>query len=225
VKQGAFVFQNHPKHDKTTASTMTPLAEDLHGKGLLKGIELCNGPVQWSRLISHCLDNGYAPISNSDGHTTMAERFYPHYNDGCYRNMTLILAKKCDEKSIKEALFAGRTIAYHSNKLVGKEEYLVDLFKQSVAIEHKCDTKKSTIVVLTNKSSFPYEIKWGKNSTAVIGAMSAVQISLPKEADSEEFTVTNLITGGKKRAQVTLTFKRKPDNDYLKAEPDRWFPY
>ena len=31
VKQGAFVFQNHPKHDKTTASSMTPLAEDLHG--------------------------------------------------------------------------------------------------------------------------------------------------------------------------------------------------
>jgi hypothetical protein len=55
--------------------------------------------------------------------------------------------------------------------------------------------------------------------------MGAIQLSLPKGASDVEFTVTNLITGGKKRAKVALNFKRKPDNEYLKAEPDRWFPY
>lgn len=225
VDQGAFVFQNHPKRDNNTKTKMTSLAEDVYESGYVRGTEIGNGHAFWGWLVPHCMNNGLALISNSDGHATMAERFYPFYNNGAYRNMTLILAKRCDEKSIKEALFAGRTIAYHSNKLVGKEEYLVDLFKQSVTIEHKCDTKKSTIVVLTNRSSFPYELKWGKGATAVVGAMGAIQLSLPKGASDVEFTVTNLITGGKKRAKVALSFKRKPDNEYLKAEPDRWFPY
>ena len=225
VDQGAFVFQNHPKRDANTKTKMTPLAEEVYEKGYVKGTEIGNGHAFWGWLVPHCMNNGLAPISNSDGHATIAERFYPYYNDGAYRNMTLILAKKCDEKSIKEALFAGRTIAYHSNKLVGKEEYLVDLFRNSVTIEHQCDTKKSTIVTLTNRCSFPYELKWGKNSTAVVSAMGAVQLSLPKGAKDVELTITNLITGGKKRAKVTLNFKRKPDNEYLKAEPNRWFPY
>ena len=223
VKQGAFVFQNHPKHDQTTASTMTPLAEDLHGKGLLKGIELCNGPVQWSRLISHCLDNGYAPISNSDGHTTMAERFYPHYNNGCYRNMTFILATECTEKAIKEALHKGRTIAYHNNKLIGKEEYLTELFKASVSVEHMCDNKKETMVIVTNKSSFPYQLKFGKK-TAVVEGMGAVLLALPKGAGEVEFTVLNLICGNGKRPKVAMSFERKPTNKYLQENPT-WYPY
>jgi hypothetical protein len=225
VDQGAFVFQNHPKRDPNTKTKMTELAEEMYAKGYLKGTELGNGHAFWGWLVPHCLNNGLAPISNSDGHATMAERFYPFYNKDAYRNMTFILAKKCDEKSIKDALFAGRTIAYHSNKLVGKEEYLCEFFKNSVTIEHQCDTKKSTIVTLTNRCSIPFELKWGKNSTAVLGAMGALQIHLPKGAGEQEFVVTNLITGGKKRAKVTLSFKRKPDNEYLKAEPNRWYPY
>ncbi len=223
VSQGAFVFQNHPKHDKTTESTMTPLAEDLHGKRLLSGIELCNGPVMWSRLISYCLDNGFTPISNSDGHSTMAERYYPYYNDGCYRNMTLILAKKCDEKSIKQALFEGRTIAYHNNKLIGKEEYLTELFKASVTINHMCDNKKETMVIVTNSSSFPYQVRFGKK-TAIIDAMGAVQLTLPKGAGEVEFIIHNLICGNGKRPKVKMTFKRKPTNKYLEENPT-WYPY
>jgi histidinol phosphatase-like PHP family hydrolase len=223
VKQGAFVFQNHPKHDKTTSSSMTPLAERVHEKGHVKGIELCNGPVMWSRLISYCLDNGYTPIANSDGHTTMAERYYPHYNNGCYRNMTLILAKECTEKAIKQALNEGRTIAYHNNKLIGKEEYLSELFKNSVSIEHMCDNKKETMVILTNKSSFPYQLKFGKR-TAVVEGMGAVQLTLPKGAGEVEFVVTNLICGNGKRPKVAMTFERKPTNKYLEENPT-WYPY
>ena len=223
IAQGAFVFHNHPKHDKSTQSTMTPLAEHLHGEGLLRGIELCNGPVMWSRLISHCLDNGYPPISTSDGHSTIAERFYPRHNNGCYRNMTLILANKCDEQSIKQALFDGRTIAYHNNKLIGKEEYLAALFEASISIEHMCDNKKETMVIVTNKSSFPYQLKFGQK-TAVVEAMGAVQLTLPKGDSEVEFVVQNLISGNGKRPKVKMSFKRKPTNQYLKENPT-WYPH
>ena len=105
---------------------------------------------------------------------------------------------------------------------MGKDEYLTELFKASVSIEHLCDNKKGTMVMLTNKSSFPYAIKCGK-ATAVIGALSSMKFELPKDSDSAEFTVTNLITGGNKRAKVTLSFKRKPTNPYLQENPT-WYP-
>lgn len=206
VKQGAFVFQNHPKHDKTTESTMTPLAERLHASGLVKGIELCNGPSIWNRLISHSLDNGYTLTSNSDAHTTTEERYYPHLNKGCYRNMTLILAKECTEKAIKEALNEGRTIAYHNNKLVGKSEYLEALFKASITIRHACNNARESLVVVTNKSAFPYALKWGKR-TAVVEPMGSVIIGVTKYAKTVDITPTNLITGNGKRPKITFTIE------------------
>ena len=222
VDQGAYVFQNHPKHNKTTKTSMSPLAEELHNSGLVKGMEIGNGWAFWGRLVPYCIKNNVPMFSNSDGHSTIAERFQPHYNNGVYRNMTLVLAKKCDEKSIKKAIEEGRTIAYHNNRLVGKEEYLSELFKASVTIEHLCDNKKETMVMLTNKSSLPYSVKVGKNEM-VVHALSSVQLVLPKGSDKAEFVVTNLICGGNKRVKVTMNFKRKPTNPYLEAN-ETWYP-
>lgn len=222
VDQGAYVFQNHPKRNKETKTKMTPLAEELHSKGLVRGIEIGNGHAFWGWLVPYGIKNNQAFFSNSDGHSTIAERFQPYYNDGVYRNMTFVLAKKCDEKSIKEAIEKGRTIAYHNNRLIGKEEYLAELFKASVSIEHLCDNKKETMVMLTNKSSLPYSVKVGKGEM-IVHAMSTVQLVLPKGSASAEFTVTNLICGGNKRVKVTMDFKRKPTNPYLEAN-ETWYP-
>ena len=208
IKQGAFVSHNHPTRDKNTATEMTPLAEELHAKKLFNGIEVGNS--LWARdwLFSYCIDNGYAPISGTDMHGTTAEKFHQSGNESVYRDMNLILAEKRDEKSIKEALFAGRTIAYHNNKLIGKEEYLVDLFKASVNISYSYDTNDATTVVLTNKSSFPYEIKYGKR-TAVIHAMGAVQVPLPKGTEEVEFVLLNLFSGDKKHPTTKMVIERK----------------
>ena len=208
IKQGAFVSHNHPTRDKNTATEMTPLAEELHAKKLFNGIEVGNS--LWARdwLFSYCIDNGYAPISGTDMHGTTAEKFHQSGNESVYRDMNLILAEKRDEKSIKEALFAGRTIAYHNNKLIGKEEYLIELFKASVNISYSYDTNDATIVVLTNKSSFPYEIKYGKR-TAVIHAMGAVQVPLPKGTEEVEFVLLNLFSGDKKHPTTKMVIECK----------------
>ena len=208
IKQGAFITHNHPKRDKSTATEMTPLAEDLHAKKLFNGMEVGNSLWCWDWLFSYCLDSGYAPISGTDVHGTTAEKFHQSGNESVYRDMNLILAKKCDEKSIKEALFAGRTIAYQNNKLIGKEEYLVELFKASVDLLYSCDTGNATMVVLTNKSSIPYEIKYGKK-TAVIHAMGAVQVPLSKGVDEVEFVLLNLFSGNGKHPKVKMRVERK----------------
>lgn len=208
IKQGAFISHNHPTRDKNTATEMTPLAEELHAKKLFNGIEVGNS--LWTRdwLFSYCIDNGYAPISGTDMHGTTAEKFHQSGNESVYRDMNLILAEKCDEKSIKEALFAGRTIAYHNNKLIGKEEYLIDLFKASVNVSYSYDTNDATIVVLTNKSSFPYEIKYGKR-TAVIHAMGAVQVPLSKGTEEVELVLLNLFSGDKKHPTTKMVIECK----------------
>ena len=223
VKQGAYVFHNHPKRDRETKTNMTPLAEGLHSEGLVKGIEVGNGHAFWGWLVPYGVKNNQAFFSNSDGHSTIAERFYPSLNEGVYRNMTFILAEECTEKAIKKAVFEGRTIAYHNNRLVGNEEILAELFKASVSIEHMCDNKKETMVVLTNKSSIPYSVKVGKKAEMIVHGMSAVQLALPLESSSADFTVTNLICGGNRRVKVTLPFKRKSTNQYLKENPT-WYP-
>ena len=208
IKQGAFVSHNHPTRDKNTATEMTPLAEELHAKKLFNGIEVGNS--LWTRdwLFSYCIDNGYAPISGTDMHGTTAEKFHQSGNESVYRDMNLILAEKRDEKSIKEALFAGRTIAYHNNKLIGKEEYLIDLFKASVNVSYSYNTNDATIVVLTNKSSFPYEIKYGKR-TAVIHAMGAVQVPLSKGTEEIELILLNLFSGDKKHPTTKMVIECK----------------
>ena len=123
--------------------------------------------------------------------------------------MTLVLADKCNEKSIKEAIFAGRTIAYHNNKLIGKEEYLADLFRASVTLHYVGLNKKEEVVVmLTNRSSLPYTVKYG-NKQVIADAMKTVQFALPKGSKSVDFTITNLICGNGKRPTVTMQVPRK----------------
>ncbi len=208
IAQGALIIHNHPKRDKSTMSQMTPLAEDFYAKGLINGIELGNSLWIWGHLFSYCLDSGYTPISGTDVHGTIAEKYYQSGNESTYRNMTLILAKRCDENSIKSAIKEGRTIAYQNNKLIGKEEYLSGLFKASVKVEKVANIGNSTAVVVTNTSSFPYEVKYGKK-TAVIHAMGAVQLSLPKGANNVTFTVTTLICGSKRYPKIDMTLEKR----------------
>ena len=209
LEQGALVMHNHPTYDKSTATSFTPIAEDLHKKGLITGIEIGNSIGLRTRIIDYCIENNYAPLSNSDVHATVDEMFFTDDNEGFYRNMTLILAHECTTEAVKEALQQGRCIAYFNNRLIGKEEYLAELFKQSVSIEHMYDDRKEAKVILTNKSSIPYQVKYNGKDSAVVHAMGAVQIGVPIGATEVEFTVTNLLYGNNKHPKVNMTIERK----------------
>ena len=209
LEQGALVMHNHPTSDKTTVTGFTQIAEDLYKKGLITGIEIGNSIGLRTSFIDYCIANNYTPLSNSDVHATIEEMYFTDDNEGFYRNMTLILAHECTTEAVKEALQQGRCIAYFNNKLVGKEEYLAELFKQSVSIEHMCDDRKAAKVILINKSSFPYQIKYNGKDTAVVHAMGSVLIELPVGASEVEFTVTNLLCGKNEHPKVKMTFERQ----------------
>lgn len=205
-KQGAFIFHNHPQVTKDPEGLFPPHCEDFYNKGLIDGIELSNGISMWYRLLTHCIEAGFTPIASSDAHGLISAR-YPGCGKDYYRNMTLILAKNRDEKSIKEALKANRAIAYHANMLIGKEELLQELFKASVTVESLGSNEKNQRVKITNNSSFPYAIRWeGKKEAAVFGMGSAV-IAVDKDCNKIELEIRNMYYGKNKCPKVVFKLK------------------
>lgn len=199
-KQGAFVFHNHPQYRKDTKTTMPLHCEDFYAKGLIDGIEVANNHATYSRLYDMCV-GGYAPIANSDAHNLISIRF-PDAGKDYFRNMTLILAKKCDEKSIHEALKERRTIAYHANLLIGSEKLLSSLFKACVKVEVVEEGSKSLKVKLTNYSSLPYSLRWEGNKEAAVYGLSAVIINVRKGTKELEITPTNMFYGKGKSPKI-----------------------
>jgi hypothetical protein len=162
----------------------------------------------YDRLFDYCIEGGYTPFANSDAHNIIALRF-PNTGKEYFRNMTLILAKRCDEKSIHEALKAGRTIAYQANMLIGKEELLSELFKESVTVEVVGEDSKRWKVRITNHSSLPYSLLWeGKKEAAVFGQSSAL-LNVKKGTKELDITVTNMFYGKEKSPVVSFKLNNK----------------
>ncbi len=190
--QGAFIMHNHPQYTKETASTMPKHCEDFHAKGLIDGIEVANSYQIFSSLINFCIEGGYAPISSSDVHT-LTSIYYPGAGKEYFRNMTLVLAKKCDEKSIYQALKERRTIAYRNNLMIGSEELLTELFRACISAEVIEESGNAIKVKFTNHSSLPFSLRWEGNREVAIWGHSASVVNVKKGTDVLDVRVTNML--------------------------------
>ena len=190
--QGAFIMHNHPQYTKETESTMPKHCEDLHAKGLIDGIEIANGYQIFNSLINLCINEGYAPFSSSDVHT-LTSIYYPGAGKDYFRNMTLVLAKSCDEKSILKALKERRTIAYRNNMLIGTEKLLTDLFNACISVEVIEERGKVMKVKFTNHSSLPFSLRWEHNRESAILGHSASIVNVSAGTDVLDVRVTNML--------------------------------
>ena len=204
--QGAFIMHNHPQYTKDTESTMPKHCEDFHAKGLIDGIEVANSYQIFSSLIDFCVEGGYAPMSSSDIHTVTAA-YYPDAGKDYFRNMTLVLAKSCDEKSILKALKEHRTIAYRNNLLIGSEELLTELFKACISAEIVEETGNAIKVKFTNHSSLPFSLRWEGNREVAIWGHSASVVNLKKGTDVLDVRVTNMLYSKSKSPVVPVKLK------------------
>lgn len=206
-KQGAFIFHNHPfKFSSQYAKKQPAHCAYLYNSGLIDGMELANGFHVWNNLIDYCLDNDYAPIATSDVHGLISTRF-PGVGEEYFRNMTLILSKKCDNKSIKAALLAKRTIAYRGNMFIGNEFLLSGLFKACVEVETIAVGQNSKRVLITNKSSLPYSFRWEAGKEGFVKGLSATVIEVDKGCNLLGLEVTNMKYGTRKSPVVFFKLK------------------
>ncbi|MGI6572321.1 MAG: PHP domain-containing protein [Fermentimonas sp.] len=179
IKQGGFILWNHPgwPDDK---STIYPIHEELIAKQKIHGVELFNGWEVYPKVIDWCQEYNLAPIANSDIHYTSSNL----YRGKLVRPMTLVFAKEYTVEGIKEALFAGRTLALYNHVLSGDEKLLKSLIEASLSI--RVINEKNGTVEITNHSDVAYEIKYGEYMyTRPLYPNQVLRATIPADSDVE----------------------------------------
>ena len=160
AEQHAFIFWNHPgwKVENIDGSyEWIDFVNELADEKLLSGIEVFNGFSFHQKALDWCLDKGLTVLGTSDIHD-LVEHDYD-LEGFVHRSMTLVFAKERTASSIREALDAGRTVAWSSKYLAGKEENLRALFDACVKLSPSYYTK--TKVVKSGETTLQkyYELK------------------------------------------------------------------
>lgn len=194
VRQGAFIMWNHPGWPDNK-STMYPVHEELIKAGKIHGIEIFNHMEYYPVSLDWCKDKNLAFMSNTDIHD-LINITYGAKNK--IRPMTLVLAKERSIESIKEALFAKRSIAYFDGELAGKPEHLKGLLKASVKIR-VINEKQAEV---TNVSDITYRATADGN-LYVLPAQKTILLRIP--GPETVFTVENCYIGNGEKLTVTVS--------------------
>lgn len=154
-KQGAFVFWNHPAWHRQSPSG-NPILSDFQKEriqnGELHGIEVINSVDYAQESLALALENNLTIMGTSDIHGLID---WDYTEKGNHRPITLVFAAEKSIESLREALFAGRTVAVYNALLVGREEFLKPLLKASVKVNKAAYIPETQVleVELENTSS------------------------------------------------------------------------
>ena len=212
VKQGAFIQWNHPGW-KAQEPDGIPKLYDIHKKllknGWINGIEFFNEHEYYPSILDWCKQYNLAVMGNSDIHGIISETYLkPQYTN---RPMTLVFAKKRTSESLKEALFAGRTLVWFKDNLAGKEEFAKPFFYQCISIDKPFyQNNKNIFFEVTNRSDIPFYLingSEGAPATITLAANSITRIVLGKKVTAPlVYDVKNIMTGEKSVLKVELKY-------------------
>lgn len=195
VKQGAYILWNHPGWPNDT-STIYPVHKKLIAQKKLHGVEVFNSTESYPKVLDWCNEFGLAHFANSDLHYTSANM----YRGKFLRPMTLVFVKERSEEGVKEALFAGRTVACYNNNLSGTEKYLKEIIKKSLYV--KVINKEKGTIEVCNKSDLSFQIRYGKLMYSIsLYPNQVTRINLPAGAD---VAFTNCLIGQNKYVVTSI---------------------
>jgi 3',5'-nucleoside bisphosphate phosphatase len=135
-EQSAFIFWNHPGWKATQVEgsyEWIDFVDDLYDERALHGIEVFNGFGFHKKALDWCVDKNLTVMGTSDIHNLVAHDY--DLGENIHRSMTLVFAKERTAESVREALEAGRTVAWASKYLAGNEENVRNLFNACVKTE------------------------------------------------------------------------------------------
>ena len=166
-EQGAVIIWAHP------GPRWVRDAKRLLELGWLDGIELRNsgrkggkgigyhrGEPVFSQVMDWCLEHDLAVIASSDAHWPIDQ--IVDRSRGERRDMTLVLAKSRDEKAIRKAIKARRTLAYFGEMIWGREGWLRALAESALDFSltpSVQNDRKRHFLSVANTSSFPFRLK------------------------------------------------------------------
>ena len=233
-KQNAFVFWNHPAWPAQRSDGIARLDEFheyLIDKNLLHGIEVVNELYFSEEALDIALKNNLTIMGTSDVHGLIDWLFKVPNDDEAlntnspgHRPITMVFAKNKSKESIKEALFAGRTVVFYNELLIGKEENLKPLIQKCLLINKINDLElgysedgKSTIkkIEIKNISDAPFILKnlnpftFETNSDIIsINPNSTHTLAVKTKGEdlkNLEFEVLNGIIAPKKYVKIILS--------------------
>jgi hypothetical protein len=131
--QGAFVCWNHQGWQGPDKGRWLDLHTTLYEHKWFQGMEISNYVDDEYYPAAHqwCLEKNLTLLGTTDIHDTDLRS---KSNSGDHRNMTLVFAQARTLEAVKEALFAGRTVVWFKDQLIGRKEYLEPLFKRCVEV-------------------------------------------------------------------------------------------
>ena len=217
-RQDAFTFWNHPNwvaQREDGVARLTPLHEELIARKWLHGIEVVNDLTISKEALQLALDHDLTIMGTSDIHGLVDYQY--GIAEGGHRPVTLVLAKERSAAAIREALFAGRTVAWFENTLVGREEHARTLVEASLTVTQAYYRGPTSVVDLT--------IRNGSDADFVVENLSGYSLQsdlgvlhLPPHSETVLSVMTlealptfdlrlrllNVITGPEERLEVTL---------------------
>lgn len=191
--QGALVMHNHPGWIRKNID-YTETEKVAYDEGLIDGVEVMNYYEFYPGIIDRVRERDLFIAANTDIHASTAEDFNAHEY---MRPMTLILASERTEAGIREALEAGRTLAFGFNTICGGEQLLKDFFAASVSARKISDDA----YMLTNRTSVPYIIQQNGGDPVFLSPMSTIRVG-----GALKFTVLNMFSGKDEHPVVELTY-------------------
>jgi hypothetical protein len=153
--QDAFVFWNHPAW-YVQQPKGNPILSDFQKRqikeGKLHGIEVINTGDYAEESLAIALEYDLAIMGTSDVHDLID---WDYIQKGMHRPITLVFAKEKSLESLKEGLFARRTVAIFNDLWVGKSEFITPLLAASISASKVHYIGKSQVlsVTLHNHSS------------------------------------------------------------------------
>jgi len=200
-EQGAFVFWNHPFWSRQSPDGIARI-NDFHAnnakRNKLHGIEVANGQFYSEEAHQIALDHDLALIGVSDIHD-LIDWDYDVANGG-HRPVTLVLAKTRTIDSIREALFARRTVIWFRNLLIGRKAEIADLLDASLEIVNTRYLPSSSVLIvdIKNHTDADFELR---NTTKMSFVEHADRIVIPAHS-----TFSLGIKPGKQLKKIELDF-------------------
>lgn len=218
-RQGAFIFWNHPNWTAQAPDGIARLAE-LHrrliAEDLLHGVEVVNETTMSEEALQIALDHDLTIMGTSDIHGLVDWMF--EVPEGGHRPITLVFAEERTEDGIREALFAGRTVAWHRNDLIGKPDVLQPLLRASIRVtgaKYQEDTTVATVaienvsdaeLVLLNESDLSFH---ERNDLVMLAPHRTTEIDVKTRTWQAElelrFRVLNALTAPRTHPTLVLS--------------------
>jgi len=170
--QDAFVFWNHPMWTAQKPSgipSLTDMHRTLIDEGLLDGIEVVNQHRHSAEAMRIALEHDLTMLGTSDVHGLIDWDYAVH--EGEHRPVTLAFPEERSKASVKSALEAGRTVVWHHNTLIGREEHLRPLLDASLSVagaryledtsvlEVRIENRSDAEYVFDSRGDIPFHIR------------------------------------------------------------------